>query len=322
MSTHSVRVVRLGPITPHPNADTLGVTKIDGYTVIVRTSDWREGDFGVYVEPDYVVPEAPWSEFLKGHRRIKVRKLRGIYSQGLLLPLADVSLSGSSEGDDVMAALGIIRWQPPEAHGDDAPPPVCAEGLASYDVENWRKFRHLIPTDEPTVVTEKLHGESARFVFDEERMHAGSRTRWKKLESSTSWAVALRSCQWIEAWCRAHPRDILYGEVFGNVPKMAYGVRPGDRSFLAFDVWSEGRWLDWDEFCAVVPVQHRVPVIAECMHGDVTEALAEGVSTLAPHVREGIVVKTRRETVLRSDEEEFLRGALKCIGNGYYEKSD
>lgn len=341
---HEVKVIEVDAVLPHPNADTLGITVIDGYDVIVRTAEWRAGDRGVYIEPDYVVPDAPWAAMLAGRRRVRVKKLRGVYSQGLLLRLADVGLDADTPvGTDVMATLGIMRWEPPQESmgAADAPTPGCitprvrkpasvdpdevsappvASAAQAYDLESWRKYRRVLEADESVIVTEKIHGENARFVFDGETMHAGSRTKWKRLDSNTSWAVALRCNPWIEAWCRENPRRVLYGEVFGNVAKMAYGVRNGMRGFLAFDVLhvEEGRWLSWDEFAAIVPAHQRVPVLYEGPHGVVTAELAEGASTLAPHVREGFVVKPRVER----SERRVGRVALKCVGNGYYEKGD
>src|SRR3990172_141849 len=108
MSRNKVEVVRLGPIVKHENADTLGIVKIWGYTAITRLGDFKEGDLAVYVEPDYVLPDKPEYEWLKGHLRIRAKRLRGVWSQGLLLKAPP----GSKEGDDVMALLGIERYVP------------------------------------------------------------------------------------------------------------------------------------------------------------------------------------------------------------------
>lgn len=324
---HEVLVVEVGSIGPHPNADALGITTVSGYTVVVRLADWREGDRGVYIEPDYVVPEAaPWAAMLGGKTRIKVKRLRGVVSQGLLLPLAAVGLpAGTPVGTDVMGELGIVRYQPPEniASGDAASPPLAVAGLPAYDLENWRKYGHLFRPGEQVVVTEKLHGESARYTYESwsGRLHIGSRTMWKKPEAVTPFSVALKCNPWIETWCRANPDLVLFGEVFGNVPQMNYGIRSkgmAARGFRAFDVWVPGngaRFLDVDEFENIVPAEHRVPVLYRGAAGNVTEALAEGVSTLGPHVREGCVIKP----VVERREDPIGRLALKLVGNSYYE---
>lgn len=318
---HEVKIVAIGDVRKHPNADTLGIVSISGYEVIVRTADWSAGDKGVYIEPDYIVPDAPWSAMLKGKNRVRVKRLRGVVSAGLLLRLSDVGLDPETPvGTDVMGSLGIMRYVPPEdtPGAADAPAPRIADGLRAYDLESWRApgNRALIAGDTIVSATEKLHGESARFVYSEGAMHAGSRTKWKRLDSNTGWAVALKANPWIEAWCRAHPDCILYGEILGHVPEMHYGVRKGLRGFLAFDVWCDGRWLDVAEFQSIVDAKYRVPVLYEGPHSGVTAELAEGVSTIAPHVREGFVVKPFFE----ASDPSIGRIALKCVGNGYHER--
>lgn len=316
---HLVQVVQVGPIHPHPHADTLGITTIDGYTVVVKRDQWNPGELGVYIEPDYVVPDAPWAAMLDGKRRIRVKRLRGVVSQGLLLKLSDVGLpADTAPGTNVMETLGITRYEPPAdpLGAEDAPAPAFLPTLAPYDLESWRKHKHLFQPDEPVVVTEKLHGESARFVWDDETktLHLGSRTKWKRPDAASSWAIALRMQPWIEAWCRAFPRHVLYGEVFGNVPSMAYRVPKGGRDFRVFDVWCAGAWLAWDAMAAILPVSRRVPVIYRGAHSNVTESVANGPSLLAPHVREGFVVKP----LVERDDPTIGRLALKCVGDDYH----
>jgi hypothetical protein len=38
MSDHSVKVIRIEALEPHPNADTLSIVRIGGFQVLVRTS--------------------------------------------------------------------------------------------------------------------------------------------------------------------------------------------------------------------------------------------------------------------------------------------
>ena len=59
--------------------------RIWGYTACVAKGLFRPGDLAAYLPPDSLVPDTPEFAFLGEHRRIKVRRLRGIYSQGLLI---------------------------------------------------------------------------------------------------------------------------------------------------------------------------------------------------------------------------------------------
>ena len=48
MSTHSVDVVRIAEIAKHPNADSLGLVRVFGYTCAVRLGDFHPGDLVAY----------------------------------------------------------------------------------------------------------------------------------------------------------------------------------------------------------------------------------------------------------------------------------
>lgn len=56
MSTeHDCTVIRLGPITKHPDADSLSITEVDGRPCIIRTGEWAEGNLAIYVPIDSIV---------------------------------------------------------------------------------------------------------------------------------------------------------------------------------------------------------------------------------------------------------------------------
>ena len=324
---HEVKVVRIGPVSKHPDADTLGLTTIDGYTVVVRLGEWAEGQLGVYVEPDYVVPVAPWSAFLgepETKRRIRVKKLRGIYSQGLLLKMEDLDLEGCSEGTDVMELLDIIRYEPPEpgkhTGNPGEVPHLTLANIRKYDLESYQKYSSVFDPDEIVVVTEKIHGENARYAWRDDRLWVGSRNRWvSREEGGFHWAT-VRDNPWIEAWCRLYPSYVLFGESFGGMAKMAYGVDQGHRGFLAFDVYDtdSGEFLGAQVFVGLMDVHARVPELYRGpLSGCNPRDMAEGKSTIANHIREGVVIKPLTEKYDRR----VGRVALKCVGNGYLEKS-
>jgi hypothetical protein len=130
-ANHQVNVVRIAEILPHANADSLGLVMVGGYQVVVKLTDFRVGDLGVYIQPDSVVPADPEFAFLwdgrgftdyvpEKYRRITVRKFRKEWSEGLLLPLATFYSEEErlglniQQGDDISEDLGITHYEPPE----------------------------------------------------------------------------------------------------------------------------------------------------------------------------------------------------------------
>lgn len=327
MSSHRVDVVRLGPIEKHPNADTLGIVEIWAYTAIVRLGEFNEGDLVAYVEPDYVVPETEQFAFLKD-RRIRARRLRGVWSQGLVIAAPE----GSGEGDDVMEALGVVRYEPPtrRAGGWNGPgnydgpnmsgaeaPHKSLETLPKYDLENLRRYHRSLVEGETVYVSEKIHGANARFAWRDGRMWFGSRTQWKDTSLTSWWSRAVELDPWIVDWCRHNQDCVLYGEVYGT-QDLAYGLPSTDVRFLAFDIRRDDRWVNVDEFLQELDPKCRVPGWIDTFHVVRLGEVSRSDSWLCPgQVAEGIVVKPMVERFDRN----VGRVALKLVSDRYLERA-
>lgn len=313
MTEHHVEVVRLKNIQKHPNADSLSIATIhDNYPVIFKTSEFSEGELVVYVPVDSIVPDteewawlAPAGAALRDKdRRIKAKRLRGVFSMGLVVKPSLPNIK-YKEGDDVAEALGITRYEP-DADVEAAPkapkrkrpksfwgwlhliwdyffgpeplgPPRLKYMPGVYDIEPFRKHGKswFIP-GETVVVTEKIHGQNASFVHDGKRLHVKSRTRWRAndpTESENTWARVAKKYE-LEKKLAAYPGILLFGETYGNNADMPYGVdraKEGDR-FVAFDAYdtSTGQYLDHDDFrklCELIDVP-TAPVMATLVWDD------------------------------------------------------
>ena len=230
MGEGRVEVVRIGAVEKHPNADKLSITNIHGtYPVVFTTGDYKPGDLAVYVPVDSIVPateEWAWLGDSAKHRRIKAKRLRKVFSMGLLTAAPE----GSKEGDEVGELLGITRWD------DEDPAPAepktkaitnptliekfmawalpklpawliprslfgkyikassnsCApKGLKRlpgvYNIEPYRRFgHHTFQPGEVVVATEKIHGQNASFVSTKGKLYCKSKTVWRSTEPGTS----------------------------------------------------------------------------------------------------------------------------------------
>jgi len=318
--THKVEVVRV-QIEPHPNADRLDVARIFGFTCCVAKGSFTDGQLAAYIQPDSVIDSTrPEFQFLAGHERIKVKRLRGVVSMGVLMPAPE----SAAEGDDLAEYFGVTHYEPPipgERIGEVEGGPVGIYA-PKYDVESMYRYKRLFVDGEDVIATEKIHGANSRFVFapDEGRMYCGSRGEWKAPNPADMWWKVLSENLWIEEFCRANPGDVLYGETFGNVQSLKYGAKPGEIFFRAFDVLHNGVWREWNDWATeridwdVVPVVYRGP-----FDFDKLVALSDGPSLIptADHMREGIVVRPVPERV----DPHQGRVHLKLVSNSYLEKS-
>ena len=328
MSTHGVNVVEIGEVRPHANAERLEIVPVGGWQAVVKKGQFSPGDKAIYIEPDYMVPtEREEFSFLakdgRTQHRLKAVRLRGVLSFGLLIPVPS-NLGDVRPGDDVMAALGIERYEPPVklAGADDLPADQYPRVHAlKFDVESFQRYPLLFEPREPVIITEKLHGANARFLVLDGMFYIGSRTRWLKTDIPHAWKSASDADPRIRDWCERNPGVVLYGEIYGAVQSLKYGAKQGEVRFAAFACSRNGEWVNTDLLlndAAIpsVPVLYRGPFDASVM-----AALAEEDSAVegAPsgHMREGVVVVPQHERY----DLQVGRVVLKHISNRYWESA-
>ncbi len=123
-NTSEANIVKIGPVTAHPNADKLELTQVGGYQMVIGKGQFKEGDLAVFVQPDCVVPQTEPFKFIwqdhvgidgtvpESRRRVIPRRFRKEWSEGLLMPISEFSngVALLDEGDDAAGIIGITRW--------------------------------------------------------------------------------------------------------------------------------------------------------------------------------------------------------------------
>lgn len=110
------KLATIRPITnfrPIEGKDKIEQARVDGWNLIVKKNEFKEGDLCVYIEIDSVLPETSDFEFLRNKDfRIKTMKMSGVLSQGIAFPLS-ILPSGYKykEGQDVTDVLGIKEYE-------------------------------------------------------------------------------------------------------------------------------------------------------------------------------------------------------------------
>lgn len=221
---------KINNIQPIEGADKIELVTVDGWKVVVaKDVGHKIGDLVIYCEIDSFLPIRGDFEFLRKSSykkmgdqegfRLKTAKLRGVTSQGLILPLSvlegddemKIGISKQPWGDqlqlgpydnalvievgtDVTEHLGIVKYEPP----------IPAE-LAGKVKGLFPSF--LRKTDEERIqnlsdqydelkthtyyVTEKLDGSSATFYYNDGVFGVCSRNlELLETEGNTFWKVA------------------------------------------------------------------------------------------------------------------------------------
>ncbi len=335
-------IQRVLAIEPINNADAIELAKINGWSCVVKKNEFQVGDLGVFFEIDAIPPDIPTFAFLWTSRtaapvetierpakfRIRTMKLRGALSQGLLLPLAVLSLEGAEEGEDVTAQLGVEKYEPPVS--------LTMGGLARGAFPSW-----LPKTDEmrvqsvpqvldelrglPYVCTLKCDGTSATYTLNslDGELHVCSRNLSLVDADNAYWNLA-RSLD-IERILRQNAGLSIQGEVCGpGIQKNRLGLKaPQIFVFNVYDVanmryLNDGQMRDFCRNSGLTPVE--VVEAGESFAHDQESllALAEGVYPNTNNEREGIVIRPQEERF-----SEVLNGRLsfKAISNRFLLKN-
>lgn len=311
-SEFEVKCIKIDAINPHPNADRLELVVVDGCTVIIRKGDFAVGSSAIYISIDAILPtDRPEFKFLahegKTSHRLKAVKLRGVFSMGLLIPVPD----GLKSDTDLMTLLGITKYIPVSEResanmtgaggkqpGGKQPGKYKGPKLPVYGLDPLRKFPNVLQAGERVVVSEKLHGTNARFVYVDGKLWVAShkvirgcsRSRiaeffnrtWLKLKSllgvqhRAHTLQAIGDCWWEQAEALGlkeklaqFPNMLLIGEIYGKgVQDLTYNS-PEGRKFRAFDVYDlkNERYLDFPDFLKFIQdigldvKEHVVPIL-------------------------------------------------------------
>ena len=202
-------IAKINEVRAIEGADNIELVIAGGWNAITKKGEFKEGDLTVIATTDAVIPEA-FSEsmgvtsYLRKGGRVRTVKLRGVYSECLIIPMK--YLSGKvtmgdfdlKEGSDCMEFLGIIKYEPP----------VKQIQLASGRKIKWRdnqnfhiyyKFPNLknvdgMFTEEDMVqITRKIHGTNARYGI----VKKGKLSFWDKVKKFFRVADALVDYEYI-----------------------------------------------------------------------------------------------------------------------------
>jgi RNA ligase (TIGR02306 family) len=338
--THLCPVIKITELEDCPNSDNLQIVTVGGYTTLIRKNSFREGDLAVWIPPDSIVDTTiPQFSFLCDKPetikvRIRAKKLRGIISYGLLVELphhGEYIPSQFSEGDDCTDILNVEHYEPPisdefrntNKHQDALHPPSGSRlnHLSKFDVDALFNNLGVFEDGELVHVTEKIHGCNGKFTCENGIMYAGSRTEWKRPDNENLWWYALKNHPEIEEWCRGHENFIVYGEVYGRVQSLRYGI-DNDVRIVVFDIFdlTQGKFLDVMDARQFARTLPWVPVIVKEIPFSLEKMkeLATGNSILSKvdQIKEGIVLRPMLERWQRS----VGRVIFKVINPDYYLK--
>ena len=280
-------VAKINEVRAIEGADNIELVIAGGWNAITKKGEFREGSLTVIATTDAVIPEAlsekmGVTNYLRKGTRVRTVKLRGVYSECLIIPVTYIRAKSIVEGKDLMEELGITKYEPP----------VKQIQLASGRKIKWRdnqnfhiyyKFPNLknvagLFTEEDEVqITRKLHGTNARYgivrkskltLWDKVKKFLRIADEWINYEyiygshncekgsdsqgfySTDVWRTVaekygIKEKLWKEAKRQGTELGsglVLYGEIYGAGIQKNYEYGLTDIEFAGFDITIDGEY--------------------------------------------------------------------------------
>lgn len=153
-------IQRIASVEKHPGADLLSICTVLNYRCVTKLDQYKAGDLIAFIEPDTVLPVAPWSVFYRSKsNRVKSIRLRGEWSEGVIESLPNIGYTGPvEEGLDIAEIIGVTKYEAPQPQDLNAAGPY-GFGIPRTDESRWNSVRNM-PWGEPCDVTLKVDGQS------------------------------------------------------------------------------------------------------------------------------------------------------------------
>lgn len=167
-------VARINEIKPIEGADKIELAVIGGWNCIVQKGHYVENDLTIVATTDAVIPQElsdamNVTSYLRKGQRVRTVKLRGVYSECLLIPLKHVPLMENYyNGKDMMFTMNIYKYEPPArqvqlSSGRKIKYKDNENFKVYYKFPNLKNVPELFTENDKVEITRKIHGTNARY---------------------------------------------------------------------------------------------------------------------------------------------------------------
>ena len=167
-------IAQIGEIVPIPGADNIEVALAGGWQAITKKGEYKAGDLVVVATTDAVIPTdlsdaMGVTNYLRKGGRVRTVKLRGMYSECLIIPLSYIPfMENYYEGKDMMYAMNIYKYEPPVkqvqlASGKKIRYSENPNFHIYYKFPNAKNVPGIFTEDDWVEISRKIHGTNARY---------------------------------------------------------------------------------------------------------------------------------------------------------------
>jgi RNA ligase (TIGR02306 family) len=167
-------VATINEIKPIEGADAIELAVVGGWNCITKKGEHEVGDLIVVATTDAIIPvelsdAMGVTNYLRKGQRVRTVKLRGVYSECLIIPLKYIPfMENYYEGKDMMYAMDICKYEPPVkqiqlASGKKIRYQDNPNFHVYYKFPNLKNVAGMFTEDDVVEITRKLHGTNARY---------------------------------------------------------------------------------------------------------------------------------------------------------------
>jgi len=169
----------INEIRPIEGADNIELAVVGGWNCITQKGVQKVGDVVIIATTDAVIPESLSDEigvtsYLRKGGRVRTVKLRGTYSECLIIP--DKYLHGRAtigdwdlkDGSDCMHIFNIFKYEPPVkmvqlSNGKKIRYQINPNFHVYYKFPNLKNVPDMFTEEDEVEITRKIHGTNARY---------------------------------------------------------------------------------------------------------------------------------------------------------------
>jgi RNA ligase (TIGR02306 family) len=327
-------VAKINEVRAIEGADNIELVVAGSWNAIAKKGEYVVGSRVVIATTDAVIPlelseEMGITNYLRKGNRVKTVKLRGVYSECLIIATSFTKPKHLTDGKDLMTELGISKYEPPVKQIQ------LASGrkikYKNYKFPNLKNVTGMFTEEDTVEISRKIHGANARygivkksklslfdkikkffgnewidyeFVYGSHNMEKGSTSQgfystdvWKTV--GEKYKIEEKLWEYVKS-TKMTPKIgngvIIYGEVYGAGIQKGYEYGMDEIKFTTFDVKEDDEYLSPLSAHIIVASTLDLPYVDVLHYGNWSQEIQDKYTfknfiegTKVPH--EGIVIK-------------------------------
>lgn len=155
-----------------PGADKIELVVVNGWNCTTSKGEYKVGDLVAIATTNAVIPfelseKMGVTNYLR-KGRVRTVKIRGVYSECLIISSKIVKSKSLKEGQDMMNKLGVTKYEPPVkqvqlASGRKIRYQDNPNFHVYYKFPNLKNVDGMFTKDDEVEISRKIHGTNARF---------------------------------------------------------------------------------------------------------------------------------------------------------------